>query len=227
MNLLQHHQHVPRDIFDEDPTMSACCQRDAEDRRKAALLRSQLDAKDIVRRTEDRRRRALEVSFHQEEDCSMLRAVARGNTVACLAVRMVRNDALEQMCKQVVMEEWDLADLCFVHVPHPGEDCVANGLLLPALIVWRNKRKVLELDCKKLERETPRTLFSRLQSLMVVGLEEEEEATKGKDEACSSCGKPGCDRTFYHVHIPPPSTTKGAKRGGLEDDDEEEEENRD
>ena len=49
--------------------------RDLEDQKKAKALRSVLDQHDVVRKVEERRKNALEVSPHQDEDCDILRCI--------------------------------------------------------------------------------------------------------------------------------------------------------
>jgi len=105
--------------------------------------------------------------------------------------------------KTKAVEEWDRADHIVIHrPPQQGEDCIAgNHFKPPALLVWSQQTQVLALDARLLEKETPRTLFARLQALRTVSADKEENADHSDDERGFRCSKPGCDRRFHHIHV--------------------------
>jgi len=114
--------------------------------------------------------------------------------VACVLVG-TGDESLVQLCKDAVTE-WEFADKVFVHHVVNGESCLGGSP--PSLLVWMHGASLLRLDKRALERETPRTLLAKLTALS--GKASQRPASKTTTTP-PACGKPGCDRTFHHVHV--------------------------
>ena len=143
--------------------------------------------------------------------------------MACVVLSGKTSDGLDVLCKQV-LDEWDGADRIFLHRPEMGEACFAEGLRPPALVIWKNRAKVLEQDGKQLERETFGTLLTRLCSLRSsesTNARNMSESEQDNDDHSSyrnakfKCAKLGCDRLFHHVHV-----TSKSKNEAFDNDDD-------
>lgn len=213
-------------VLDDDPTLSACCIRDLQERKQAAAWKAELKQNDPVERAEARARQgagiaSLFTSNHHSHshlplniskgslaevgECDISSIVSGGQFVVCLAMSETPSEL------QSSLREWiDGFDAILVaHIFRPAacRNCFLNeNIRLPALIVWNKGERQIVLERNRLEAETEVSLIARLTLLKRQASdsndseEESDERETGRN-AYFRCGKPGCDRSFHHVHV--------------------------
>ena len=219
------------EFFPDDPTLSACCLRDMEDRKQAAKWKAELKRNDPVERSEIRARQGAGIAslftndcdghhshvnrqlrlpkgtFVEISECDITSAIANGDFVVCLALA----ESPSQL--ELSIKEWldgmDCALVSHRFRPSTCRSCFLNeNIRLPALILWNKGERLLALERNRLEAETEGSLLSRL-TLMRRQASDGDKSDNSEDEderktgrsSYFKCGKAGCSRTFHHVHV--------------------------
>ena len=211
--------------FDDDPTLSACCIRDLEERKQAAAWKAELKRNDPVERAEAMRKvvggaesGGQHHRHHQSvpnfprgklvetNECNLGGIINKGMFVVCLA--LPEFPTLLESAMRNWMDGFDSVLLIHRFKPSACRNCYLDeNLKLPALVVWSQGERVMLIDRNRLEAETETSIIARLtlaKRQCTTNLDDDddddEETGTGRN-SYFKCEKQGCTRTFHHVHV--------------------------
>jgi hypothetical protein len=168
-----------------DPTLSQCCVRDLEDRKRAAAFKAELRRNDPILKAEMRAKVGAGIMFGnsqqhaqhnhthasnpafptgkliETDECNVISAASSGGFVVCLALPP-SSTPFETALRNWI-DGFDCILMAHRFRPSTCKSCFLNeDISLPALIVWSKGARLLAMDRPKLESENEATLIGRL-----------------------------------------------------------------